>query len=251
MLGYVYFLVHRHKGIVGTLFASPAPGAQRVAEEILIRAIADLKAIDALGRIEAQIIPFHHLNLTAVFTRHGFRYFPRYFLELDLAAHPQQPPPPPGPHRIVAWTAGRLEGASRVILRSYADQTDAQICEDYTSAAGCAGYLRSLVENPGCGVFLPEASFTALEADDTPCGVVLASRISPSGAMIPQISVLPEHQGAGLGSALVHHSLERFKELGFRSVSLTVSKKNRRAFEWYQRLGFRVRKEFGAYVWQR
>ena len=35
------------------------------------------------------------------------------------------------------------------------------------------------------------------------------------------------------------------------AVSLTVTKKNRRAFEWYQRLGFRVKKEFGAYVWQR
>ncbi len=49
----------------------------------------------------------------------------------------------------------------------------------------------------------------------------------------------------------MHHSLSAFKELGYRSVSLTVTKKNRRAFEWYQRLGFRLRKEFGAYVWDR
>jgi len=43
---------------------------------------------------------------------------------------------------------------------------------------------------------------------------------------------------------------EKLKAMGFLTVSLTVTKKNKRAFEWYQRLGFRVRKEFGAYVWE-
>jgi ribosomal protein S18 acetylase RimI-like enzyme len=43
----------------------------------------------------------------------------------------------------------------------------------------------------------------------------------------------------------------QLKTLGFRSVSLTVTKKNRRAFDWYQRLGFKIRKEFGAFVWER
>jgi ribosomal protein S18 acetylase RimI-like enzyme len=40
------------------------------------------------------------------------------------------------------------------------------------------------------------------------------------------------------------------KAMGFHSVGLTVTKKNRRAFEWYLRVGFRIRKEFSAYVWQ-
>jgi ribosomal protein S18 acetylase RimI-like enzyme len=32
---------------------------------------------------------------------------------------------------------------------------------------------------------------------------------------------------------------------------LTVTEENLRAFEWYQRLGFKMHKEFGAYVWHR
>jgi ribosomal protein S18 acetylase RimI-like enzyme len=69
--------------------------------------------------------------------------------------------------------------------------------------------------------------------------------------MIPQIAVHPSHQALGVGNALMARSLDQLKSMGFRSVSLTVTKQNRRAFEWYQRLGFRIRKEFGAYVWQR
>ena len=69
--------------------------------------------------------------------------------------------------------------------------------------------------------------------------------------MIPQIAVHPLHQGRGVGNVLMNLSFEQLKARGFRNVSLTVTKKNRRAFEWYQRLGFKIRKEFGAFVWQR
>ena len=69
--------------------------------------------------------------------------------------------------------------------------------------------------------------------------------------MIPQIAVHPSYQGRGLGNILMSRSFEQLRSLGMQSVSLTVTQKNRRAFDWYTRLGFRMRKEFGAYVWQR
>ncbi len=69
--------------------------------------------------------------------------------------------------------------------------------------------------------------------------------------MIPQIAVHPSYQGRSIGNTLMHHAFEQLKAFGFESVSLTVTKKNRRAFDWYQRLGFKIRKEFGAYVWQK
>jgi GNAT superfamily N-acetyltransferase len=265
LVAYSYFLIHGDKGIVGSLYASASPSAQETAEELLTRTILDLKGSAVLRRIEAQIIPFHHLNYTSVFTRYGFAFYPRYFLELDLSSYRWRARPRSHgtPERLetaeagraapslVAWEAHHLPAAADVVLRGYRNETDASICEDYCTAVGCENYLRSLVENPGCGVFLPDASFMALDLLGAPCGLVLASRISPRNAMIPQISVTPEQQGAGLGSALVDRSFARLEALGYRTVSLTVTKKNRRAFEWYQRLGFRVKKEFGAYVWQR
>jgi ribosomal protein S18 acetylase RimI-like enzyme len=49
----------------------------------------------------------------------------------------------------------------------------------------------------------------------------------------------------------MNRAFAQLKALGCHTVSLTVTKENLRAFEWYQRLGFKMRKEFGAYVWQR
>jgi ribosomal protein S18 acetylase RimI-like enzyme len=219
-------------------------------EELLSFAIASLKDAQNIKRIEAQIVPFNGANFTAVFTRHGFDYYPRYFLNLDLNFSSKRIAFPTS-GKIIPWNSALLERAAEMTLISYCDQTDAEICGDYRTKSGCEGYLRSLVENPGCGVFMPEASFMALDAQDVFCGLVICCRISNGAAMIPQIAVHPSYQGRNLGNALMFQSFERLRTRGFHSVSLTATKKNRRAFDWYQRLGFRIQKEFGAYVWDR
>ena len=249
-IGYTYFLVHQTKGIIGALYVSKTGHSQEAVEELLSLAIACLKDSQNIKRIEAQIMPFNNVNLTATFTKHGFSYYPRYFLDLDLDIRAKGPDFSPV-EKIIPWDAGYLERAAEMTFVSYRGQTDAEICEDYRTRAGCESYLRSLVENPGCGIFMPEASFIGLDGQDAPCGFVICCRISGGAAMIPQIAVHPSYQGRGLGNALMNRCFEKLDAAHFHSVSLTVTKKNRRAFDWYQRLGFRIRKEFGAYVWER
>jgi ribosomal protein S18 acetylase RimI-like enzyme len=195
-------------------------------------------------------MPFYNLNLTATFTQHGFGYYPRYYLDLDLDRSAPKAPSYSA-EKIIPWSSAYLERAAEMTMMSYRDQTDAEICEDYRTKAGCESYLRSLVENPGCGIFMPETSFMGLDGQGYPCGFVICCRIAGGAGMIPQIAVHPSYQGRGLGNALMNRSFEQLKALDFHAVSLTVTKKNRRAFDWYQRLGFKIRKEFGAYVWER
>lgn len=249
-VGYAYFLIHRQKGILGTIYASARNCPLQVAETLLDLAIEGLKSVKVIRRIEAQIMPFNHTNLTAAFTRHGFSFYPRYFLELDLNVAPWRRNQV-FENRIVTWDSSLLESIAEVLLISYRGGIDAEICDDYRTISECEGYLRSLIENPGCGVFTPEASFIGLDDQGRPGGFVLGSRISPTGGMIPQISITPSAQGRGMGQALMHHALSYFRSLGLCTVSLTVTKKNHRAFGWYQRLGFKIRKEFGAYLWER
>jgi len=249
-LGYTYYLLHGHKGIIGTLFVSDPDGPQEVTAPILALAVDSLRRTPQIRRIESQIIPFHTVKLVEQFTKHGFQHYPRCYLELPLGTYPADRHSHPDV-RIVSWNEACALLAAEVAFMSYRDETDALICEDYGSVNGCASYLRSLTENPGCGIFRPEGSFAALDSQSSLCGFVISSRISRSVGMIPQIAVLPAHQGRGVGTALIHQSLSRFKASGFRSVCLTVTRKNRRAFEWYQRLGFKIRKEFGAFVWNR
>jgi GNAT superfamily N-acetyltransferase len=249
-ISYSYYLAHNRKGIIGTLYASKGHCPHETALDVLGRVVDSLKGIDTARRIEAQLMPFHHLNPTPAFTRFGFQHYARYFVELQLAnCDWRREQPRSG--RVIPWDSAFLRLAADVAFKSYRDQMDAVICEDYCTSAGCEGYLRSLVENPGCGIFVPEASFMALDGRGLPCGFIIGSRISDGAGMIPQVAMLPAFQGQGLGSALMHHTLSAFKGRGYHTVSLTVTKKNRRAFEWYERVGFRFRKEFGAYVWDR
>ncbi len=249
-VGYSCFFVHQTKAIIAALYASKADYSQEVLEELLSLTISNLKDSQNIQRIEAQIMTFHNLNLAASFTQHGFQYYPRYFLELDLRKYRnQQIYPSSG--KIVSWDSSYLPLLAEVALKSYHNQIDAVICEDYRTYAGCEGYLKSLIENPGCGIFVPEASFVVQDIQGIPCGFTMCSRISSSSGMISQIAIHPSHQGCSLGKSLIHKSFQHLKSLGFSTVSLTVTKKNRLAFEWYQRLGFRIRKEFGAYVWER
>jgi ribosomal protein S18 acetylase RimI-like enzyme len=249
-IGYTYFLVNQAKGIIGALYVSKTSHSQEAVEELLSLTIACLKDSQNIKRVEAQIMPFHNLNLTATFTQHGFSYYPRYYLDLDLNKFIKKIESSSG-EKIIPWDSAYLERAAEMSLMSYRNQTDAEICEDYRTKAGCESYLRSLVENPGCGIFMPEASFMGLDGQNAPCGFVICCRISNGAGMIPQIAVHPSYQGRNLGNTLIIRSFMQLRAMGFHSVSLTVTKKNRRAFDWYQRLGFKIRKEFGAYVWER
>ncbi len=249
-IGYTYFLVNQAKGIIGSLYISKASRSQEVVEKLLSLTISCLKESKSTQRVEAQIMPFHNLNLTATFTQHGFRYYPRYYLELDLIAHCREETMSTV-DKLIPWDSAYLTQLAEMTFASYRSQVDAEICGDYGSAAGCVNYLRSLVDNPGCGIFMPEVSFISLNDQDMPNGFILCCRIFEAAGMIPQIAIHPLYQSRGLGNALINRSFEQFRSLGFRTISLTVTKKNRRAFDWYQRLGFKIRKEFGAYIWQR
>jgi ribosomal protein S18 acetylase RimI-like enzyme len=246
---YSYFLIQRDKGIIGTLFSTP-PNPQAAAAGVASRAIGWLKNSQNIRRIEAQIFPLNGLDLTEIFDRHGFQHFPRHYLELDLESL-REPYGSSCDETIIPWDSGCLPMVADVIYRSYKNEIDAIICEDYSTKSGCETYLRSLVDNPGCGVFIQESSYLGLDRQGLPCGFVISSRISSRAAMIPQISIHPSHQGRGLGSRLIYRSLAHLKMLGYVKVRLTVSQQNRRAYEWYRRLGFTDRIRFGAYLWQR
>jgi len=247
--GYAYFLIKGNKGIVGNIFVREAESSREVMSELLSLCISSLKDLSKIDRIEAQIMPFHELQYADVFVRAGFHHYPRYYLLLNLNAAPAVTPDTQ--LRIVPWDASRLSQASDLLMSGYIGQPDADICSDYSTPSGCQDYLHSIIESPGCGVFVQEASFMALDEENVLRAFILGSRLSEGVGMIPQIVVHPDHQKRGLGNGLMLSCLESFKTLRFREIALTVTGENRKASDWYRRLGFRACREFGAFVWNR
>ncbi|HYY09656.1 MAG TPA: GNAT family N-acetyltransferase [Kineosporiaceae bacterium] len=58
--------------------------------------------------------------------------------------------------------------------------------------------------------------------------------------MINGLGVAPEHQGAGVGQALIEAAVEKARQLGARKVSLRVLGHNHAARQLYERCGFVV-----------
>jgi ribosomal protein S18 acetylase RimI-like enzyme len=247
--GYIYFLTNGNKGMLGNVYVKRSDHSEEISDALLSLGISGLRELPRIQRVEAQIMPFNDLSFTEIFIRKGFQYYPRSYLTMDMASF--SIPETDSGIKIVPWNDSFLLPTAEIILSSYKNQPDADICSDYSTLSGCESYLRSIMNNPGCGFFMPEASCMALDENKVPCGFVLGSRISKGTGMIPQIAVKPDYRGRKLGHALMARCLNFFKSRDFRKVTLTVTNDNRTAYQWYCRLGFSVSKEFGAFSWTR
>jgi len=66
-----------------------------------------------------------------------------------------------------------------LIAGAYAGHVDALINDQYRSVEGARRFLFNIVQYPGCGNFLPEASLAAFEKRAADVGICLASVVGP------------------------------------------------------------------------
>lgn len=93
--------------------------------------------------------------------------------------------------------------------------------------------------------FIPELDLVALDGGEI-VGSILFSRaaiVQPDGTHLPialpgPLAVQPDRQRQGIGAALLRHSLEQAKLLGFAGTALTGSP------DYYSRFGFRPCRDF-------
>jgi len=83
-----------------------------------------------------------------------------------------------------------------------------------------------------------------------PVALLLGSRVSAQCGHITQICVTPAVRGTGVGHELLRQSLTTLRDVGCRSVSLTVTAANEDAVTLYERVGFRTIQRFFALVWE-
>src|SRR6202011_2996129 len=206
-----------------------APITQRLLTEML----GALRATPRLERVEAQLMPFGS-ELDPPFLSQYFRLHARQFMVLRLAAARLAGKPLSSGLRIEPWTDRAFESAARLIHLSYADHVDSQINDQYCSEAGGMKFLRNIVLLPGCGQFLPEASFLIQPiTGDRPIGMVLTSTVASGVGHTTQICVMPGYQGHGIGRSLMESAIQVLKRQKYESLSLTVTSANSQAVQLY------------------
>lgn len=247
--GYGFYVLEDHKGLIGGLFVSSRYQQAPVTQKLITEMLGALRATPRLQRIEAQLMPFGS-DLDPVFLSQHFRLHTRQFMLLPLANAKLSGAPLSDGLRIEPWSDRAFEPAAKLIQLAYADHVDAEINDQYRSAAGAMKFLRNIVLLPGCGQFMAEASFLVRPlTSDQPIAMVLTSTVAEGVGHTTQICVMPGHQGHSIGRRLMEHSIRAMRARNYKSLSLTVTSVNKRAAELYEHLGFRTVKTFAAGVW--
>ncbi len=223
-VGYAFYVLEEHKGLVGGLFVSPNYSQQDLSHRLLTDTLTTLGGIPKLDRIEAQLIPFGY-QLDPVLSEYGFRLYTRQFMIAPLAPRagealdvlPGLIREGPGMGLILErWDHRYFEPCARLIQLAYANHVDGEINDQYRSESGALRFLKNIIILPGCGQFQPEASFVLRAPHENHLvGVILNSRVAHGVGHTTQICAMPGYQGRGLGRRLMEASLQALRVRNF------------------------------------
>lgn len=244
---YCYYMFDGGRAIVGSVFSGERYRGQGLEEQLLEAVLPEAQASPGYDRVECQTLFSTAAAADARFERAGFHSRRRHYMVCGLV---ERPPVPRHSFRLRPLRRDDFGAAAEVVYRSHDASLDAALNLTYASRDLCRSFVETLVVRAGCGRFDPQASQVA-EGPRGIVGVLLASALSRDTGHVCQVSVLPGAQSRGLGTVLMTSALAAFRAQGLTSASLSVTVGNERAYRLYERLGFRVRREFAAHAWAR
>lgn len=139
------------------------------------------------------------------------------------------PPPPPGLRPFAAADVPALAAAMWAAYRGTPDEADVG------DLPGAAREIQLTLDGE-YGTFLQEASFVA-DHEDRPVGAALVT-LYRDEPLLAFLFTDPSHAGHGLGRGLIRAAMHALAEQGHTSLSLAVTRRNRRARRLYDSLGF-------------
>lgn len=250
-IGYSFYVLEEHKGLIGGLYVSPGREQEPIGRRLLDEMLFSMRALPHLNRIEAQLMPFGG-PVDEALREQGFRLYTRQFMSFDLSKKAEAAPSANSGLRLDRWNDRYFEPCAKLIYLAYSNHVDGDINDQYRSRNGALRFLKNIILLPGCGQFLPQASFVLRHpGSDDLAGAVLTSEVSPGIGHTTQICVQPGFQGHGLGRLLMLAASDALRAQKFKELTLTVTSENKAAVHLYERLGFSTIKSFTAGVWPR
>jgi len=253
VVGYSFYVMESGKALIGDAFVHPEYRGGEHEVQLMTHLLETLQATPGLRRIEAQLLNLDGAAIREHFQSIGFQGYDRQFLYLAIPDAGGFPAAEDTAVRIVEWDSRWFPAAAGLILESYRGHVDSAISDQYRTQAGAVRFLENIIRLPGCGTFLPPASFLAVSGDAAArsrlCGMILTSVVSDRVAHITQLCVEPKKQGRGLGGRLIGQVVGVLRQKGFQGATLSVTVANTRAVELYRSLGFVPLTCFPAFVW--
>jgi ribosomal protein S18 acetylase RimI-like enzyme len=249
--GYSFYVLEDQKGLIGGLYVSSRFPQASYGRRLLDEMLFSMRAVPQLSRIEAQLMPFGG-PVESPLREQGFHLYTRQFMLFDLQKSAPARPATSAGMRLDRWNDRYFEPCAKLIYLCYTDHVDGEINDQYRSKAGALKFLKNIILLPGCGQFVPGASFVLRQpGSDDLIAAVLTSEVSSGVGHTTQICVLPGYQGHGIGRMLMQSSAEALRAMKFRELTLTVTSQNAGAVKLYEKLGFITIRTFTAGVWPR
>jgi len=251
ILGYAYFVVEGHKGLIGDFYVRNEHGS-RTNEGMLLGAVVQgLMLTSGIRRVESQLMMYRGGPSPLPFGRYLTRH-DRFFMELGRDSIKKLNPPPGDlGATFYPWEERFAEEIARLVAAAYRGHVDSDINDQYRTIPGARHFLTNIIRFPGCGTFSDASSRVAVDnRTGRVCGVCLTSLVSGNSGHVTQLCVLPAVRGARLGYELLRRSLIHLADLGCTTVSLTVTCSNAGAIRLYESVGFHTVSTFPALVWE-
>ena len=165
-------------------------------------------------------------------------YFKRYRMEISLVGRDFSPTPPPEDYHYVPWNSSLLDAFAEAKYHSFRSEMDANVFPCLGEMDGCRRLMREIIRKPG---FIAGATWLLTCGNGRRreyCGTVQGIRDSTGLGSIQNLGIAPEHRNAGLGTGLLFHALQGFRQAGVARVYLEVTAQNEGALRLYRRVGF-------------
>jgi GNAT superfamily N-acetyltransferase len=171
----------------------------------------------------------------------GLTYFKRFRMEVDLTVPSFPCPDLPDGYQVLPFRDALVEAHAIAKFRSFRQEIDANVFPCLGDRDGCLRLMREIVRREG---FLREATWLVQHRQRETgrwevCGTVQGIRDRGGIGAVQNLGIVPGHRGHGIGTVLMHHSLEGFRREGLRRAYLEVTAQNLGAVRLYERLGFR------------
>jgi hypothetical protein len=185
--GYSFYVLEEQKGLIGGLYVSAKFPQEALGRRLLEEMLYSMRAIPHLTRIEAQLMPFSGPVDTPLRDQ-GFHLYTRQFMLLDFQKMAEAKAGASNGLRLTRWNDRYFEPCAKLIFLAYANHVDGEINDQYRSRGGALKFLKNIILLPGCGQFVPGASFVLHEpGSDELVAAILTSEVSPGVGHTTQI----------------------------------------------------------------
>ncbi len=98
------------------------------------------------------------------------------------------------------------------------------------------------------GIFLPEYSIN-IYYNEKLAGFIMVNIFLKTRVTVSDIIIFSAYQGMGLGKLLLNESIKRMKEKGEKALFLSVTHKNKKAYNMYVKFGFESLRDYLVYIY--